>query len=64
MLTAGSLPFTLGHMDTNEEIRKKPHFADISVPETGDKRVTILIGSDHPEISHLQFDKREEHNTH
>ena len=46
-------------MATNEEIRKWPHLDDISLPETWDKRVTILIGSDHPQIIDLQLAKRE-----
>ena len=46
-------------MATNEEIRKRPHFDDISLPETGDKKVTILIGSDHPDIIDKQLDKKE-----
>ena len=59
VLTTESLPIKPRHMATNEEIRKWPHFNDISLPETGDKRVTNLIGSDHPEIIDLRLDKRE-----
>ena len=44
-------------MATNEEMRKWPRFDDVRVPETGDKRVAILTGSDHPEIMDLQLDK-------
>ena len=29
------------------------------LPETGDKKETILIGSDHPDIIDKQLDKRE-----
>ncbi|XP_068712838.1 uncharacterized protein [Montipora foliosa] len=46
-------------MATNEEIRRGPHFHDICLPETGDKKVTILIGSDLPDIIDQQLDKRE-----
>ena len=46
-------------MATNEDISKWPHFDDISLPETGDNKVTILIGSDHPDIIDKQFGKRE-----
>lgn len=46
-------------MATNEEIRRWPHFDDISLPETGDKKVAILIGSDPPDIIDKQLHKRE-----
>ena len=46
-------------MATNEEIRRWPHFHDICLPEPGDKKVTILIGSDRPDIIDKQLDKRE-----
>ena len=59
LLTTESLPVTPRHMATNEEVRKWPHFDDISVPETGDTGVTILIRSYHPELIDLQLDKRE-----
>ena len=59
VLTTNSLPVAPKHMATNEEIRRWPHFHDICLPETGDKKVTILIGSDRPDISDKQLDKRE-----
>ena len=59
VLTTNSLPVTPKHMATNEEIRRRPHFHDICLPETGDKKVTILIGSDRPDIIDQQLDKRE-----
>ena len=59
VLTTNSLPVTPKHMATNEEIRRWPHFHDICLPETGDKKVTILIGSDRPDIIGQQLDKRE-----
>ena len=54
VLTTNSLPVTPKHMATNEEIRRWPHFHDICLPETGDKKVTILIGSN-PQFSSVQF---------
>ena len=59
VLTTNSLPITPKHMATNEEIRRWPHFHDICLPETGDKKVTILIGSNRPDIIDKQLDKRE-----
>ena len=59
VLTTNSLPVTPRHVATNEEIRKWSHLDDISLPETGDKKVTILIGSDRPDIIDKQLDKRE-----
>ena len=59
VLTTNSLPVTPKHMATNEDIRRWPHFHDICLPETGDKKVTILIGSDRPDIIDKQLDKRE-----
>ena len=59
VLTTNSLPVTPKHMATNEEISWWPHFHDICLPETGDKKVTILIGSDRPDIIDQQLDKRE-----
>ena len=59
VLTTNSLPVTPRHMATNEEIRKWSHLDDVSLPETGDKKVTILIGSDRPDIIDKQLDKRE-----
>ena len=46
-------------MATNEEIRSWPHSHDIRLPETGDKKVTILIGSDRSDIIDKQLYKRE-----
>ena len=51
------LAFAPWHLATNEEMGKWPCFDDVSVPETGDKIVAILTGSDHPEIIDLQLDK-------
>ena len=45
-------------MAANEEIRS-PLFHVICLPETGDKRITILIGSDRSDIIDKQLDKRE-----
>ena len=59
VLNMNSLPVTPKHVATNEEIRRWPHFHDICLPETGDKKVTILIGSDRPDIIDQQLDKRE-----
>jgi len=56
VLTTSSLPVTPRHMATNEEIRRWSHLDDINLPETGDKKVTILIGSDRPYIIDKQLD--------
>ncbi|XP_068697634.1 uncharacterized protein [Montipora foliosa] len=59
VLTTNSLPVTPKHMATNEEIKRWPHFHDICLPETGDKKVTVLIDSDRRDIIDQQLDKRE-----
>ena len=38
------------HGYTNEKVERRPHLEDIVLPQTGDKKVTILIGSDRPDI--------------
>lgn len=58
VLTTDSLPVSARHIASNEDIRKWPHFDDISLPETGDRKVTSLIGSNHPDIINKQLDKR------
>ena len=59
ILTMDSLPVTPRHVATNEEVRRWPHLQDIILPETGDKQVTILIGSDHPDIIDSCRDRRD-----
>jgi len=58
-LTTHSLPVSRRHIATNEDLKKWPHRNDISLPDTGDKKVTILIGGDRPDIIDKQLDKRE-----
>ena len=59
VLTTHSLPVSRRHIATNEDLRRWPHLDDISLPDTGDKKVTILIGGDRPDIIYKQLDKRE-----
>ena len=58
VLTTDNLPVTLRHVATNNEVQKWPHLQDIVLPETGDKQVTILIGSDRPDIIDNYIDRR------
>ena len=58
-MTTHSLPVSRRHIATNEDLRRWPHLDDISLPDTGDKKVTILIGGDRPDIIDKQLDKRE-----
>ena len=59
ILTTDSLPMTPRHVATNEEVRRWPHLQDIILPETGDKQVTILTGSDRPDIINSCLDRRD-----
>lgn len=43
VLTTPNLPVTRRHVATEEDLRRWPHFYDVtSLPDTGDGRVTIL----------------------
>ena len=55
VLTTPNLPVTRRHVATEEDLRRWLNFYDDSLPDTGDGRVTILIGRDCPDI----IDKRE-----
>ena len=59
VLTTHSLPVSRRHIATNEDLRRWPHLNDISLPDTEDKKVTILIGGDRPDIIDKELDKRE-----
>lgn len=59
VLTTDSIPVTPRHMATNEEVKRWPHLQDIILPETGDRKVTILIGSDRPDIIDNYLDRRD-----
>ena len=59
VLTTDNLPVTLRHVATNNEVQKWPHLQDIVLPETGDKQVTILIGSDRPDLIDNYIDRRD-----
>ena len=58
-LTTPNLPITRQHVGTEEDLRRWPHFYDVSLPDTGDGRVTILIGSERRDIIDKQLDKRQ-----
>lgn len=59
VFTTDNLPVTPRHMATNEDLKRWPHLRDISLPETGDKKVTILIDSDRPDLIAKQLKSRE-----
>ena len=59
VLTTPNLPVTRRHVATEEDLRRRSHFYEVSLPDTGDGRVTILIGGDRPDIIDKQLDKRE-----
>lgn len=59
VLTTDSLPVTPRHVATNKDVQEWPHLQDIVLPETGDEQVTILIGSDRPDIIDNYLDRRD-----
>jgi hypothetical protein len=59
VLTTDSLPVTPRHIATNEKLKEWSHLQDLVLPETGDKRVTILIGSDRPDLIDGYLDRRD-----
>ena len=50
VLTTESLPIGEKHFASNKELRKWPHLDGVSLPEIEEHRVSILIGSDRPDI--------------
>ena len=50
VLTTESLPVTPKHFATNAELKKWPHLDGISLPEIEDNKVSLLIGSDRPDM--------------
>ena len=50
VLTTESLPIGEKHFASNKELRKRPHLDCVSRPEIEEHRVSILIGSDRPDI--------------
>ncbi|XP_044175347.1 uncharacterized protein LOC114974680 [Acropora millepora] len=50
VLTTESLPIGGKHFASNKELRKWPHLDGVSLPEIEEHRVSILIGSDRPDI--------------
>ena len=58
VLTTSNLPFSARLMATNEDIKRWPHLCDVNLPETGDKKVTILIGNDRPDLIDKQLDRK------
>ena len=50
VLTMESLPIGERHFASNRELRKWPHLEGLSLPEIEEHRVSILIGSDRPDI--------------
>ena len=59
VLTTNRLPVMPKHVATNEEIKKWPHLKDLTLREIDRRRVTILIGSDRPDIIEKELDRRE-----
>ena len=59
VLTTSSLPVTLQHMPSYEDLRRWPHLSDVDLPEAKEGEVSILIGADRPDIIEKQLDKRE-----
>ena len=59
VLTTRNLPVSARQMATNEDIKRWPHLCEVSLPETGDKKVTILIGNDRPDLIDKQLDRKE-----
>ena len=58
VLTTPSLPVQPKHLASNEEIAKWIHLSDITLPETEQKNITILIGNDRPDIIDNELEKR------
>ena len=50
VLTTESLPIGKKHFASNKELRKWPHLDGVSLPEIEEHRISILIGSDRPDI--------------
>ena len=50
VLTTESLPIGEKHFASNKELGKWPHLDGVSLPEIEEHRVSILIGSDRPDI--------------
>lgn len=59
VLTTKNLPVMPKHVATNEEIKKWPHLEDLTLREIDRRRVTLLIGSDRPDIIEKELDRRE-----
>ena len=59
VLTTSSLPVTLQHMPSYEDLRRWPHLSDVDLHEAKEGEVSILIGADRPDIIEKQLDKRE-----
>lgn len=58
VLTTKSLPIAARHFASNQELKRWPHLSGISIPEIDEKKVTILIGSDRPDITDNDSEKR------
>ena len=50
VLTLDGLPIGERHFAINRELRRWPHLDGVSLFEIGEHRVSILIGSDRPDI--------------
>lgn len=50
VLTMDSLPIGERHFASNRELRKWPHLDGVSLPEIEEHRVSILSGSDRPDV--------------
>ena len=59
VVTTGSLPVTLQHMPSYEDLQRRPHLSDVDLPEAREGEVPILMGADRPDIIEKQLDKRE-----
>ena len=59
VLTTSNFPVSERQMATNEDIKRWAHLCDVSLPERGDKKVTILIGNDRPDLIDKQLDRKE-----
>ena len=59
VLITSNIPLSARQMAINEDIKRWPHLCDVSLPETGDKKVTILIGNDRPDLIDKQLDQKE-----
>ena len=58
VLTTDSLPVTTKHFATKNDVKKWPHLNGVDLPEIDSKKVTILIGTDRPDIIDNELDKR------